>query len=84
MSNHDFGDKGLRAPCGTVFWWCRVVAGCEVAAADPGYVANVIPANSARWSAFPAEADAVLAHTALDATWRWSPTVVATTWARSG
>ncbi|WP_234777257.1 5'-methylthioadenosine/S-adenosylhomocysteine nucleosidase family protein [Mycobacterium tuberculosis] len=49
--------------------------GCGVAAADPGYVANVIPCEQRTLvlSAFPAEADAVLAHTALDA----NPVVVA-------
>lgn len=53
---------------------CLLVAaalslGCGVAAADPGYVANVIPCEQRTLvlSAFPAEADAVLAHTALDA-----------------
>lgn len=59
---------------------CLLVAaalslGCGVAAADPGYVANVIPCEQRTLvlSAFPAEADAVLAHTALDA----NPVVVA-------
>ncbi len=59
---------------------CLLVAaalslGCGVAAADPGYVANVIPCEQRTLvlSAFPAEADAVLAHTALEA----NPVVVA-------
>ncbi len=50
-----------------LFWWRPGgQLGCGVAAADPGYVANVIPCEQRTLvlSAFPAEADAVLAHRA--------------------
>ncbi|CKR39945.1 Conserved exported protein of uncharacterised function [Mycobacterium tuberculosis] len=64
-----------RAFAALSFGGGRVVAGLWRGGGDPGYVANVIPCEQRTLvlSAFPAEADAVLAHTALDA----NPVVVA-------